>query len=243
MNIGDLYCIAHRGGCGHGTENTLETIEHSIALGADCIEIDLWQVEQQLLVVHDRRLGRLLPGTGLIHRQTFDQLRQSKLPCGGSIPTLQEVFQQVAGRCTINIELKGRNIIDTVIAQLRESCSDGLIDYEQLLLSSFDHHQLYTASQLLPSVRRGVLLSAIPLNYCKVGEPLNAYAIHPDVDCIDQALIDDAHRRGFKVFCYTVNEPEDLEQMAAMTVDGVFCDFPERVLDCRGGDSRRKGWP
>jgi glycerophosphoryl diester phosphodiesterase len=229
----DLYCIAHRGGCGHGSENALQTIENSIQLGTDAIEIDVWRVEDQLLVIHDRRLGRLLPGKGLISQQRFESLRQSKLPCGAMLPTLREVFQLVANRCTINIELKGQQAIDTVIAEINEAKLCGEVNDEQLLISSFDHHQLYRAMEVMPAIRRGVLMSAIPLSYTKVGEPLKAYAIHPDIDCINQALVDDAHRRGFKVFCYTVNEPEDLEQMAEMHVDGVFCDFPDRILNLR----------
>lgn len=75
MDPSVLYCIAYRGGCGHGSKNTLTTIEHSITLGTDAIEIDVWQVEQELLIIHDRRLGRLLPGNGLISQQHFDALR------------------------------------------------------------------------------------------------------------------------------------------------------------------------
>lgn len=244
MDPSTLYCIAHRGGCGHGSENALTTIEHSITLGTDAIEIDVWQVEQELLIIHDRRLGRLLPGNGLISQQRFDALRQSKLPCGESIPTLREVFRQVAGRCAINIEIKGLGMIDCVIDQIQEAKLSGEVVDEQLLISSFDHHQLYHASQLIPDIKRGVLLSAIPLNYALVGEPLKAYAIHPDIDCINQALIDDAKQRGFKVYSYTVNEQEDIEHMISLGVDGIFCDFPERVVAQRKDTPyQRPHWP
>jgi glycerophosphoryl diester phosphodiesterase len=42
--------------------------------------------------------------------------------------------------------------------------------------------------------------------------------------------VDDAHRRGLKVFVFTVNFPDDLNRMRAMGVDGVFTNFPELVL-------------
>jgi glycerophosphoryl diester phosphodiesterase len=244
MTIPSLYCIAHRGGCGHGTENTLETIEYSIHLGTDAIEIDVWQVEQELLVIHDRRLGRTLPGTGLIRQQSFDALRETKLPCGATIPTLREVFQQVAGRCAINIEIKGHCAIDQLINQINDAKLCGEVVDEQLLISSFDHHQLYRALQIVPNIKRGVLISALPLNYSRVGEPLKAYAINPDINCINQALTDDAQRRGFKVYCYTVNETEDIQHMLAIGVDGVFCDFPERVISLRNGEAYTAAlWP
>jgi glycerophosphoryl diester phosphodiesterase len=33
-----------------------------------------------------------------------------------------------------------------------------------------------------------------------------------------------------KVFVFTVNKPIDIARMAALGVDGVFSDFPERVV-------------
>ena len=243
MDISTLYCIAHRGGAGHATENSLKAIEHSIELGTDAIEIDVWQVESELLVIHDRRLGRLLPGNGLISKQGFDKLRQSRLPCGSTLPTLREVFQQVASRCAINIEIKGPCIVDQLIRQINDAKLCGEVTDEQLLISSFDHHQLYRAAQLAPDIRRGVLMSAIPLNYAQVGDPLAAYAIHPDINCINRALVADAHLRGFKVFCYTVNELEDIELMAKEQVDGIFCDHPELLLNQRQQLHQAPNWP
>jgi glycerophosphoryl diester phosphodiesterase len=32
------------------------------------------------------------------------------------------------------------------------------------------------------------------------------------------------------VFVYTVNQPDDIARLEAMGVDGVFTDFPERVI-------------
>jgi glycerophosphoryl diester phosphodiesterase len=40
----------------------------------------------------------------------------------------------------------------------------------------------------------------------------------------------DAHRRGLKIFAFTVNEPKDIARMKTLGVDGVFSDFPERVV-------------
>ena len=46
-------------------------------------------------------------------------------------------------------------------------------------------------------------------------------------------FVEDAHRRGLKVFVYTVNTPADIARMRELKVDGVFSDFPERVLESR----------
>ena len=49
-------------------------------------------------------------------------------------------------------------------------------------------------------------------------------------DRVTPELVADAHRRGLKVFVFTVNEPRDIAHMSALGVDGVFSDYPERVL-------------
>src|SRR5690625_1819428 len=68
-----LFCIAHRGG--PGPENSLEAINASLALGVDAIEIDLWYAGGELLVTHDRRLGRQISGQGTLLDLPRDHLR------------------------------------------------------------------------------------------------------------------------------------------------------------------------
>ena len=46
---------------------------------------------------------------------------------------------------------------------------------------------------------------------------------------LTQEFIDDAHRRGIKVHVWTVNEAEDIERFNAMGVDGIFCNYPDRL--------------
>ena len=47
---------------------------------------------------------------------------------------------------------------------------------------------------------------------------------------INPELVIDAHHRKLKVFVYTVNQPEEIEKMIEMGVDGVFTNYPDRVL-------------
>src|SRR5690625_7911048 len=101
-----LFCIAHRGG--PGPENSLEAINASLALGVDAIEIDLWYVEGELLVTHDRRLGRQISGQGTLLDLPRDHLRALRLKNGEAIPTLEDVLRTVGERVLLNIEKIGR---------------------------------------------------------------------------------------------------------------------------------------
>jgi len=49
--------------------------------------------------------------------------------------------------------------------------------------------------------------------------------------------VQEAHAAGLRVVAWTVNEPADMERLAALGVDGLITDYPDRarrVLQARG---------
>ncbi|WP_346837230.1 glycerophosphodiester phosphodiesterase [Microbulbifer sp. SAOS-129_SWC] len=228
---GTLFCFAHRGYRQRATENTLQAIEHALAFDVDGIEIDIWNVGGQLLVQHDRRLGRLIAGSELLTDMCPEVLRSKLLPCGGKVPTLREVLELLGNCAQLNIEIKGPNCAALVARELESYVRDSGSSFEQYLISSFDHRQLYESLQLLPEVRRGVLVSGVPLDLAAGAEPLKAYSLHLSLDFADAELIRDAKRRGLRSYVFTVNNPDDLQLVAAMGADGVFTDEPQLVMD------------
>ncbi len=225
-----LTCFAHRGGSALGAENSLEAISQSLDLGVDGIEIDVWRIKDELLVIHDRRLGRLLPGKGRLLDYTPNQLRELSHEAGIHIPSLREVLELVGNKALLNIELKGPSSSAGVADELKAYSSDHGSSLDHYIISSFDHHQLHTFKSLLPAVKIGVLISGIPLDYAKCCDALGAYSFHPDINFLSQALIDDAKQRGLKTWVYTVNKKDDMRHLSAMGVDGVFTDEPQKLL-------------
>lgn len=224
-----LYCIAHRGGSPHH-ENTLLAIDQAIALGVDAIEVDVWCIKGELLLYHDRRLNHGPFKGELIVQQTPSSLRQIALPNGEQIPTLNEVIERVAGKALLNIELKGPGCVKAVTKVIERHVFDLGCSFDDFLVSSFDHLQLFKMKQRLPKVRRGVLLAGIPLDYAACCQELDAYSFHPCINFLRQGLIDDAGKRGLKTWVYTVNHPDDMAYLAAMGVDGFFTDQPQQLL-------------
>ncbi|GAB2899469.1 glycerophosphodiester phosphodiesterase [Microbulbifer echini] len=231
MNPGTLFCFAHRGYQLHASENTLQAIRHAIEIGVDGIEIDVWNIGEQLLVTHDRRLGRLLCGSELITDLHPQELRERSLPCGNTIPTLREVLELIGSRVQLNIEIKGPNTTGLVAREVRAFVRDTGTSFDQYIVSSFDHQQLYQCLRLIPEVRRGVLISGVPLELAACTTPLQAYSLHTCLDFTNTQLIADAKRRGLKNYVFTVNNSVDLTLLAAQGVDGVFTDKPQMVLD------------
>ena len=229
-----LLCIAHRGGPHFAQaslpENSLAAINRALELGVYAIEIDIFHVDGELLVTHDRRLGRVVSGAGIITGQSLDYLRQQRLENGEPIPTLQQILALVGDKALLNIEIKGADSVPALKRVLDEYVSSHRGNYEQYIISSFDHQQLFQCMQQLPQVKRGVLIEGIPLDYAACCAPLNAYSFNTHLSFITPELIQDAKKRGLKNWVYTVNHEDDWKSMMALGVDAVFTDKPDQLL-------------
>ena len=229
MNRAELLCIGHRGAMGHAPENTLLSFKKALELGASCVEGDVYYVDGHLMVMHDDRLERTTNGSGFLMDHDFDELRSLDAGDGEKIPTLEEVFETVDLRAGVNIELKGSGtagpVVDFIAARRKDGWRDDLI-----LVSSFNHTELEAVHRMDPQIKLGVLISGPTVDAVGVAVALGAYSVHFPLKSIDRGLVDDAHSRGLRVFVFTVNDPDDIRRMDGLGVDGVFTNYPERVL-------------
>jgi glycerophosphoryl diester phosphodiesterase len=224
-----FLCFAHRGASGYEPENTLSAVEKAITLGADWIEIDVYVVEKELVVFHDQRLERTTNGIGLIMEQPLEYIRSLDAGNGQGIPILQEVLNLVNRRAGINIELKGPGTADETVSLIHGYIRKETWTYEEFLISSFNHHELARVKYLEPLIKTGALVVGIPIGYARFAQELGAYSVHCDLDFVNEAFVQDAHDRGLNVFVFTVNNQDDLAQMKALGVDGVFTNYPDIV--------------
>jgi glycerophosphoryl diester phosphodiesterase len=221
--------IGHRGAMGYETENTIASIEKAVALGAPMIEIDVFQIASgELVVFHDNELDRLSNTSGPITSFTWEALQEVVLEGGHSIPLLQTVLNQLAGRAALNIELKGPNTAAPVANLLEVYLSNGTWKEEDLLISSFDWNLLLETRDFLPEISIGVLTEAHPLEAILKAIELSAVSINPYYKDLDATIVAQIHAAGFKVYTWTVNAPEDLKNVKKLGVDAVFTNFPDR---------------
>lgn len=223
-------CIAHRGGPLMSNqplpENSLAAIRRALDAGVEAIEIDIYHVEGELFVTHDRRLGRVVSGQGIITELPLAYLREQTLENGEPLPRLQDILELVGDRALLNIEIKGANCVPALNQQLTRFVSDHRLDFEHYIVSSFDHQQLFQCLQSMPHVRRAALIEGIPLDYAQCCEPLQAYAFNTHLSFITPELFTDARKRGLKNWVYTVNNQDDWSWLVNLGVDGMFTDKP-----------------
>ena len=221
-----IQVLAHRGASGSYPENTLAAIEAALHIGVDGIELDVQSCADDYAIIHDTWLDRTTNGVGRVNEQTQAYLATLDAGKGQSIPTLQQVFATIGKQTDINLELKHTFGLDKFVTYIEEHIQQGVITREQLLISSFHHHQLLWLKQKLPWVRIGALTASIPIHYAQFAESLHAYSIHMDKNFINHEYVLDAKSRGLKVFAYTVDKQQDIDMMLDFGVDGIFTNFP-----------------
>jgi glycerophosphoryl diester phosphodiesterase len=222
-------CLAHRGASGYEPENTLRSFNKALELGARWVEFDVRIVEGHAIVFHDRTLDRMAQTRGVVEKQSLAKIRSLKLPKGETIPLLAEALTCMKGKASAQIELKGPGSGAIVGEMLKQALSDGW-SRESLLVSSFDQDELLTFKKCAPEIPLGLLTYGYPLNCVEIARHLGVFSVHLNIDSVRQSRVQELHTAGFKVFVYTVNEPADIESMKGLGVDGIFSDFPDRVL-------------
>lgn len=229
MNVKRLLCIGHRGAMGHAPENTLASFQKALELGTPCVELDVYYVDGNLVVFHDDRLERTTNGSGYLLDKDFDYLRSLDAGNGEKIPTLREVFEKIDLRAGVNIELKGpdtaRPVVEFISALRKHGWNDDLI-----LVSSFNHRELAEVRRVDSRIRLGAMIVGLPVDDAAFAAVLGAYSVHLSLEFVDRRFVDNAHSRGLRVFVFTVNHPDDICKMEELGVDGVFTNYPERVL-------------
>lgn len=229
--------FAHRGASAHAPENTLAAFELALRQGADAIELDAkLSKDKQVVVIHDQTVNRTTEGSGPVKFLTLAELRT--LDAGSSfdiafkgeiIPTLDEVFKAVGQLTFINIELTN---YDSVMDELPEKVA-GLVRRHKIsrrvLFSSFNPLALIRIHKLIPEAPIGLLASPGlrgMLARSWLGNIIPHQLLHPNYKDVTRKLIERQHRQGRLLTAYTVNQPDDLQQLFLMGIDGVFTDDP-----------------
>ncbi len=221
-----MQIFAHRGASGSYPENTLLAIEQALLAKADGIEIDVFCVENELVVIHDENVSRTTNGTGFLQDFTLRQLQQLDAGAGQQVPTLWQVLQLVNNQTLLNIELKGADTAEPLFKLLQKAETELGTEPDKLLISSFNHHLLKQIKKQRPDLKIGALTASLHLDYAAFASELGAWSVNCDRGFINQELVQDAHQRGLKVLVYTVNDATTAKKLRQLGVDGIFCNYP-----------------
>lgn len=228
QTIRPLIVFGHRGAAGHAPENTLRAIRLALDFGVDGIEVDVRQVDDTLIVLHDDTLARTTSGSGHYKAMRLADLRALNAGGGERIPLLAEVLATVAGRADLNVEVKEAGLAETVVAALAAGVPPA--EHVRLLISSFDDATTAELARLRGAMRLGVLYEGAFDVALARAIALGAWSLNLPLAQVTPDAIGAAHAAGLRALVYTVNRQEDIARCHAAGVDGVFSDYPDRVI-------------
>ena len=215
--------IGHRGAAGIEPENTLRSFRRALDLGVDALELDVYRVEGDLVVIHDGTVNRTTNGSGAVERLGLAALRALDAGAGESIPLLDEVLDLAAGsRTLVNVELKGKGTGRAVAERLDAST--------HVLVSSFDHDELRAFRELRADVAVAPLFGRWHDDAIAIADDLDAVAINLGNRIVKRDRVEKIRAAGYRALVYTVNRVARARALEAMGVSGVFTDRPDRLV-------------
>jgi glycerophosphoryl diester phosphodiesterase len=197
-----MIIIAHRGFSSRYPENTLPAIRAAIRLGVDMVEIDVQQTrDNELVVFHDYRLDRIYG----VRKRVRDALRR-ELP---DAPTLSEVLRL---NFPLLIEIKGAEP-DRVSALVRGR--------KDVIIFSVHPRKMRRVTGV---TRFGLYARWIRFPKGVAGLGLSRRLV------TSPGVVKRVHKRGLKLFVWTVNRSEEMRRLRDWGVDGLITNYPDRAL-------------
>ena len=234
-----LLVIAHRGASGTCPENTLAAFRRAAELGAHMVELDVQlSGDGEVVVMHDWTLERTSDGSGAVRERTRAEIE--RLDAGGwfgpafrgeRVPTLAEVLAAIP--LPVNVELKpvGDDGLETrALAVVEETGAR-----DRVLFSSFSALALDRLRRRSVEARVAVLWENAPFaDAIELAKRVAATALHIRKDVLTREAIARALAARLPIRAWTVNDPGESARLAALGIEGIFTDFPERFLQPGG---------
>lgn len=225
-----MLVFAHRGASGYEPENTLASFKKALELGADGVELDVRLTKDgRVVVMHDPWVIRTTKRFGSIAGKSLNELKKLNAGNGEKIPTLQEVLDLINGKVQMNIELKGKGIALPVADIIKEYAAKGKWKYSDFFVSAFHHKELLEFKKLLPQVKIGALIIGINIQFDKYQKELHAYSVNMWSPFARKSVVEKAHKKGLKVFVYTVNSKREISRMKKIGVDCILTNYPDKA--------------
>jgi len=239
---------AHRGASHLAPENTLAAVNLAWQLGADSVEIDVFQTKDgQIVVTHDEDTERTAGVRLKVADTSLDRLKELEVGrwkarrwAGQRIPTLKEVLATIPDGKRLLIEIKcGKEVVPELHRVLIASGKGP----EQIAVIAADPHVLLAAKRAMPKLHVQWVVGTIPerdkrtrkvrvtvrevIASCRQGN-FDGLSVRRDSE-IDEDFVKQFHDAGLQLHVWTVNSAREVKRLSGLGVDGITTDRPGHV--------------
>ena len=194
-------------------ENSLACFEYALNHGCDGFEFDVRITRDlRLVVCHNAWAGA--------YKVSASSFKSLSSRSAGQLACFEDVLREFADRAYLDIEVKvpgGEELIAKAIRHSRPR--------RGFLVSSFLPGVLRRLHELDPALPLGYVCSR-SYNF-SLWRKLPIEVFLPQHKLITHALVEEVHKRGRRIFTWTVNHEEEVRQLAAWGVDGLISDDPK----------------
>ena len=249
--------FAHRGGAKRWPENTVLAFRNSAELGYRHIETDLHETSDgRFVCFHDSTLERTTDGRGNLRDYTLAELQRldagyqfiengtySFRHAGVRIPTLEEALE-ADPTLHYNLEIKPND--PSLARRLWELIEHHGIHDRVLVASEHDEvteaFRTHSRGRVATSAgRKGALhfwahvLTGLSRHAVCAFDALQIPTSFRGMKLVTPRFLDAAHRHGLQVHVWTVDDPGEMQGLAAAGVDGIMTDYPDILLEVLAG--------
>lgn len=219
--------IAHRGGGKIHGDNTLRSIEESMKMGVDYIEIDVRKTKDEVIILYHNSWIQCGGGIVYIHDMTYDDLYNVK----SDICRLDELLMYISTRqyiqVCINMDIKEEGITDDIWRIIYEYIENGKLGYENFMFTSFCHTQILYMKDKFEQMQCGIIFDIYDEGL-DIRDDIKIIVLN--IDSIDTRTIDKIKQKQKHVWLYTINTEREIKLALDLEVDGIITDVPDYVM-------------
>ena len=227
--------VAHKGYSSKAPENTMASFELAANCdNADMIELDVWNTADGIpVVIHNASIEEATGVDAYVYDLTYAELQEipavynytvEEFP-DARIPSLEEVLAAYADKKPILIEIKGYQQDPDLAADIVALMDKYDCKYTSMIHSG-DYSALKAVKEIDPNIKCGLIQAVVTGNTYDL-----PYADFFSVEhtFITTNMISNIHKRGKKIYAWTVNYDSSAETLSAMNVDGLITDYPDTI--------------
>jgi glycerophosphoryl diester phosphodiesterase len=216
-----MYIVGHRGARGLAPENTIKAIQKGIEHHADELEIDLRVTKDSVVILqHDEYLTDPNGERHEISANSYEFLLQRK----SDLTSLEQALEFAGPKQALYLEVKPEADTDPIIKLVGDFYAHG---WKNLKLASFSQARLIELHKALPEVPVIVIEKWSGVRASKRAKELNTKYVCMNERWLWWGFIRPVTKRGWKLYCYTLNDPKKAARFMRYGLYGLVTDYPD----------------